>query len=203
MVKKGPGLSAPGSIIDKAPSLETKGENKERAAAKRLPASRCSAQPQSGSTVPACSQSRACAHSAGRGSLWPPRRSVQQSFFANRKQCVCPIRFRKGIDPVCRIPPHMPLHHLSAHTRPKAFRQPCTPLARHVFAAILPVPFARRGLPSEPLFLWVDVFVAFRVIAEAVLPIVLPFVRVPPVSDHPLYTLPLQQMRYPRVAGSG
>ena len=51
-----------------------------------------SVRPPSGSIVPACSQSQACAHSAGRGSLWPPRRNVQLFLSAS---CIssCPDTF--------------------------------------------------------------------------------------------------------------
>ena len=42
----------------------------------------------SGNTAPACSVSQACAHSAGRGSPWPPRRIVRSSLFAIHKS-VC------------------------------------------------------------------------------------------------------------------
>src|SRR5699024_1241554 len=91
------------------------------------------------------------------------------------------MRFRKGIDPLQRPLPHMPLHHLSAHARPETFCPSRTPLAGLAFTAVLPVSLARRGLPGKALFLRADVFVAIRVVAETVLPVVRPFMRVPPV----------------------
>ena len=112
------------------------------------------------------------------------------------------MRFCKGIDPLQRVLPHMPLHHLSVHTRPETFCPSRTPLAGLAFTAVLPVPLARRGLPGQPLLFWADVFVADWIIAETVLPVVRSFVCVPSVANYPLYPLRLQQMRYPCVVVS-
>src|SRR5699024_10374818 len=112
------------------------------------------------------------------------------------------MRFRKGIDPLQRPLPHMPLHHLSVHTRPETFCSSRTPLACPAFTAVLPVSLPRRGLPGKTLFLRSDVFVADWIIAKSVLPVVRSFVCVPSVANYPLYPLRLQQMRYPCVVVS-
>ncbi len=131
--------------------------------------------------------------------LFGLREGAFNRFFPPAVNPLATLRFCKGNDPVQRSLPHMPLHHLPAHTRPKAFSTPCTPLADFTLATVLPVSFPGRVLPCEPLLLRTDVFVALRVVAEAVLPVVCAFVCVPPVADYPLYSLPLQQVRDPRV----
>ena len=71
---------------------------------------------------------------------------------------LAPMRFRKGIEPLQRVLPHMPLHHLSVHARPETLSSPWAPLAGLAFTAVLPVPLARRGLPGQTLFLRADVW---------------------------------------------
>ena len=108
------------------------------------------------------------------------------------------MRFRKGIDPLQRPLPHMPLHHLSVHTRPETFCSSRTPLACPAFTAVCRYP-SRVVSSSQTLFLRADCIRRDPVVAETVLPVVRPFMRVPPYPITPCIPFRLQQMCYPCV----
>lgn len=85
--------------------------------------------------------------------LFGLRKGAFNRFFPPAVNPLATMRFRKGNDSVQRSLPHMPLHHLSAHTRPKAFSSPCTPLA-HPLQILLSQQYCRY--PSRVVFFHVS-----------------------------------------------
>lgn len=102
------------------------------------------------------------------------------------------VRLRKRRNGIQCILPYMSFHHPSGCACSKAFFSSRTLLAFFPVAVVLPVSFPGGGFSIEHLLFGADVHVKFRIVSEAIFPIMLPGVCMPPVANYSPYAFLFQ-----------